>query len=60
MLTEIRTAKGKLIGKIDETAGTLNIKNGHMLTLIKIPLNGMVLFIDPGDGITEEVHISQY
>ena len=57
MLKDIRTPRGKLVGKLDERTSTLSIKDGNKVTLIEIPPNGLRLQFTPGDGVTEEVYI---
>ena len=54
---DIRTARGKLVGKLDETASNFSIKDGNKITLIEIPPGGLTLRFTPGDGVTEEVYI---
>ena len=58
MARDIRTPRGKLIGKFDERTGVLSIKDGNKITQIVIPHNGLKLSHTPGDGITEEVYIA--
>lgn len=57
MKKDIRTKRGKLIGKLDELTGILSIKDGNKITSIEIPPNGLNLSYTIGDGITEEIHI---
>jgi hypothetical protein len=57
MLKDIRTSRGKLVGKLDERTGTLSIKDGRKVTLIDMPPNGLRLQFTPGDGVTEAVFI---
>ncbi|GHU94910.1 hypothetical protein FACS18949_01460 [Clostridia bacterium] len=58
MLKDIRTPRGKLVGKLDERTSTLSIKDGSKVTLIEIPPNGLRLLFSPGDGVTEEIYIA--
>jgi hypothetical protein len=58
MTREIRTDRGKLIGKFDEQTSSFIIKDGNKVTKIIIPPEGLKLIYTPGDGITEEVYIS--
>ena len=53
----IRTQRGKLVGKLDEHRGILNIKDGNKITYIEIPSSGLKLSYTPGDGVTEKVYI---
>ncbi|MDR0858245.1 MAG: hypothetical protein LBN97_04360 [Oscillospiraceae bacterium] len=57
MLKDIRTPRGKLVGKFDQRTNTLSIKDGGKVTLIEIPPSGLRLKFTPGDGITEDVYI---
>jgi hypothetical protein len=57
MTRDIRTPRGKLIGKFNENTGVLCIINGNKETKIVIPPDGLRLCHSPGDGITEEVYI---
>ena len=57
MLKEIRTARGKLVGKLDERTGVLSIKDGGKVTFIEIPPCGLRLTFTSGDGVTEKVRI---
>jgi hypothetical protein len=57
MNKDIRTPRGKLVGKLDEGTGSLSIKDGGKVTLIEIPPSGLRLRFTPGDGVTEEVFI---
>ncbi|GHU76778.1 hypothetical protein FACS1894188_09820 [Clostridia bacterium] len=57
MLKDIRTPRGKLVGKLDERTGTLSIKDGSKITLIEIPPSGLRLQFTLGDGVPEEVYI---
>ena len=54
---EIRTERGKLIGKFDERTSVFSIKDGNKITQIAIPPDGLKLSFTPGDGITEDVYI---
>lgn len=56
-MNDVRTLKGKLIGKIDEKTGTLQIKDGIKTTMIKIPATGLKLSFDSGKGVIEEIYI---
>ena len=60
MTREIRTSRGKLIGKLDESTGVLIIKDGKKITKYQIPPNGLRISHSPGDGITEEVYIPPF
>ena len=55
---DIRTERGKLVGKLEEQTGIFSIKDGVKLTLIEVPLQGLHLKFTPGDGVMEEVYIS--
>jgi hypothetical protein len=57
MVNEVRTPRGKLVGKLDERTGCFSIKDGRKLTLIEIPASGLRLRFSPGDSVTEEVYI---
>jgi hypothetical protein len=57
MITDIRTPRGKLVGKLDERTGVLSIKDGGKVTLIEIPPCGLRLKFTPGDGVSEDVTI---
>jgi len=57
MTREIRTPRGKLIGKFVERTSVLSIKDGNKITQIAIPPDGLKLSFTPGDGITEEIYI---
>ena len=58
MVRDIRTPRGKLIGKLDERTGIFSIKDGSKVTQIVVPHNALKLSYTPGDGITEEVYIA--
>ena len=57
MERDIRTPRGKLIGKFDERTSILSIKDGNKVTQIIIPPDGLKLSFTPGDGITEDIYI---
>ena len=57
MERDVRTPRGKLIGKFDEKTSVLSIKDGNKVTQIIIPPEGLKLSYTPGDGITEDVYI---
>jgi hypothetical protein len=57
MSKEIRTKRGKLVGKLNETADVLSIKDGGKVTQIEIPPCGLRLEFTSGDGVTEAVYI---
>ena len=57
-MKEIRTSRGKLIGKLDERTSIFSIKDGSKVTQIVIPSDGLKLIYTPGDGVAEEVYIS--
>jgi len=57
MIRDIRTKRGKLVGKFDIKANTFNIKNGSKNTKINIPINGLNISYTSGDGVIEEVCI---
>jgi hypothetical protein len=57
IMKEIRTPRGKLVGKLNERTGALSIKDGSKVTLIEIPPGGLRLQFTAGDGVTEEVFI---
>jgi len=57
MVRDVRTKRGKLVGKHDDQKKTFNIKDGSKVTLIKIPSCGLQIYFTTGDGITEAVHI---
>jgi hypothetical protein len=42
-MKEIRTPRGKLVGKLNERTGALSIKDGGKMTLIEIPPSGLRL-----------------
>jgi hypothetical protein len=56
-MKDIRTPRGKLVGKFDERTSTLSIKDGGKVTQIEIPPGGLRLRYSPGDGVTEDVYI---
>ncbi|GHV33413.1 hypothetical protein FACS18949_07280 [Clostridia bacterium] len=56
-ITDVRTLRGKLVGKLDERTGVLSIKDGGKVTLIEIPPCGLRLKFTSGDGVTEDVTI---
>jgi hypothetical protein len=57
MIKDIRTPRGKLVGKLDERTGVLSIKDGGKVTLIEIPPCGLRLKFTSGDGVTADVAI---
>ena len=57
MTKDIRTPRGKLVGKLDERVSILCIKEGNKVTQIEIPPSGLKLSYSPGDGVTEEIYI---
>ena len=57
MVKDIRTSRGKLVGRLNEQTGILSIKNGKKVVQIKIPPNGLRLIYTPGDGISEDIYI---
>jgi len=57
MVVDVRTPRGKLIGKFDGRTSVLSIKDGNKITQIVIPPDGLKLSFSPGDGITEDVYI---
>ena len=56
-MKDIRTGRGKLVGKLDERTSIFSIKGGGKVTLIEIPPQGLRLKFTSGDGVTEEVYI---
>jgi hypothetical protein len=57
MQKDVRTHRGKLIGKLDARTGCLSIKDVNKQTMIVIPQDGLYLKYSPGDGVIEEVYI---
>jgi hypothetical protein len=57
VMKETRTARGKMIGMLNEQIGVLEIKDGKKTTRIEVPPGGLILYYTPGDGITEKVFI---
>lgn len=57
MLTDIRTSKNKLVGRLDKQTYTLQIKDGTKMTLIQVPPNGLSLQITIGINAPEIVCI---
>ena len=57
MIQEIRTKRGKLVGRFNEQTRILSIKDGNKVTEIEIPTSGLKLSYTPGDGIVEEIVI---
>jgi len=55
--TDIRTPRGKLVGKFDEAIGLFSIKDGNKVTQITVPASGLKLSFTTGDGVTEEICI---
>lgn len=58
MEIDVRTYRGKLIGKYDPQTRSLGIKDGSKVTRIEVPSDGLKLSYTAGDGITEDVYIS--
>lgn len=56
-MIDVRTPKGKLVGKLDEQTGFLQIKDGIKTTLIEIPVTGLKISFSSGNGTTEKVYI---
>ncbi|MBS3948717.1 MAG: hypothetical protein KGZ57_10585 [Dethiobacter sp.] len=56
---DVRTPKGKLVGKLDEPINTLQIKDGDKTTLIEIPAEGLNIRFVSGIGSVEDVCISE-
>jgi hypothetical protein len=56
-MREVRTEKGKLVGKLDERTGKLHIKNGRKITVFDIPATGLRIYFSAGIGRFEEVFI---
>ena len=54
---DIRTQRGRLIGRIDKRANTFSIKDGGKVTMIEIPPDGLRLRFASGDGVNERVYI---
>lgn len=54
---DVRTPKGKLVGKLDEPINTLQIKDGDKTTLIEIPAEGLNIRFVSGNGSVEDVYI---
>ena len=54
---EIRTARGKLVGVLDEGTRVFSYKDRNKVMQIEIPAEGLKLRYTPGDGIVEEVCI---
>ena len=50
MVLDVRTPRGKLIGKLCEHKSVLSIKNGKKVTQIKIPPGGLTLSHAPGES----------
>ena len=57
-MKDIRTPRGKLVGKLDEATGVFCIKDGNKVTQILIPTEGLKLIYSQGDGVTDEIYIS--
>jgi len=57
MVKDIRTSRGKFVGKLNEQTGILSIKNGKKVIQINIPPNGLRLIYTSGDGISEGIYI---
>jgi hypothetical protein len=57
MEADVRTMRGKLVGRINKQTNSLSIKDGAKTTQILIPPNGLRLVYTAGDGISEEVFI---
>lgn len=58
MEIDVRTNRGKLIGKYDLQTQSFGIKDGSKVTRIEVPPDGLKLSYTAGDGIIEEVYIS--
>jgi hypothetical protein len=56
-MSEVRTAKGKLVGVVDERTGTLHIRDGKKTTVIEIPATGLNLMFSTSNGKYEQVYI---
>ena len=54
---DIRTPRGKLVGKYDEKANIFIIKDGNKITQIEVPSEGLRLRYSSGDGVVEDVYI---
>lgn len=58
MSREVRTKKGRLVGKIDEQKSILSIKDGSKFMQIEVPQSGIRLWFTSNDGLTEEIFIA--
>lgn len=56
-MADVRTPKGKLVGKLDERTNTLQIKDSAKTTLIEIPAEGLNIRFVSGKGSVEDVYI---
>jgi hypothetical protein len=57
MVMDIRTQKGKLVGKFDKRTSLLSIKDGNKITQIIVPTEGLRLIHTVSNGVAEEVYI---
>ena len=54
---EIRTTKGTLLGKFDEGTSILTIKNGNKIISIVVPTEGLNIYFDTGNEITDNFYV---
>jgi len=59
VIEEVRTKKGRLVGKLNVEESSFEIKDGKRITRIEIPPCGLRLHYSHG-GITEKIHIKPY